>query len=813
MTTGHANRVQPAAGSGDGPQPPSAAGRVRPGSPLTRRWAELALGVRFAVAGGRDGWLRTGMTAVGVGLGVALLLVASAVPTMLQARDSRGEARSTFGRQVEKPGATLLVGEADTVWRDADIRGRIVQPEGLGAPVPPGLSALPAPGEMVVSPALAGLLTAPDAAALRQRLPYRVVGTIDAAGLTGPAEHAYYAGSDRLAGGALGDVQRVDGFGFRTVGEGLDAVLMLLVVIAFVTLLLPVAVFVAAAARFGGDQRDRRLAALRLLGADGGMVRRVAAGEALLSAAAGLAAGAAFFLAGRRLAEHVELWDISVYAADVRPSPALAVLVAVAVPGLSVAVTVLALRGVVIEPLGVVRRAAAGRRRLWWRLLLPAAGLALLYPMAGTVSMRTEPAREYQAAAGALLLLVGVVTLLPWLVEAVVRRLGGGPVAWQLAVRRLQLTSGTSARVVNGVAVAVAGGIALQMLFAGIEGGYREQTSQDTSRAQVAVLLTAEEGSAARSLAATLRQAPVVGAVAGGDRFDISGLRASGAGAAAEAPVYSLLVADCAALRTLAGVDRCADGDVFIARDARNGPDGSALPAPGERVELGVRTGPDDTAPRPAWRIPATARTVEATPDPIGLPNTGVLATPAAVAGVDLPSRRTQRLYLQVEAGRPDAMEQVRTAAAAVSPLAHVAVLAGTTVDRKFAGIRRALLAGVVVTLLLIGSSMLVGALEQLRERGRLLAVLVAFGTRRSTLGWSVLWQTAVPVLLGVALAVAAGCGLGAVLLAMVNSPVRFDVVSIAGMSALAAGMVLLVTALTLPVLWRLMRPEGLRTE
>ena len=56
---------------------------------------------------------------------------------------------------------------------------------------------------------------------------------------------------------------------------------------------------------------------------------------------------------------------------------------------------------------------------------------------------------------------------------------------------------------------------------------------------------------------------------------------------------------------------------------------------------------------------------------------------------------------------------------------------------------------GASIVIGLIGLSLLLTALEQVRERRHLLAVLVAFGTRRSTLGWSVLWQSAVPVALG----------------------------------------------------------------
>ena len=100
---------------------------------------------------------------------------------------------------------------------------------------------------------------------------------------------------------------------------------------------------------------------------------------------------------------------------------------------------------------------------------------------------RSGSARETPAAVAVVLLLTGVATLLPWLVEAVVRRLDGGAVAWQLAVRRLQLDGGASARVVSGIAVAVAGAIALQTLFSGVQAEYTHPTGADLRRAQLVV--------------------------------------------------------------------------------------------------------------------------------------------------------------------------------------------------------------------------------------------------------------------------------------------------------------------------------------
>lgn len=216
------------------------------------------------------------------------------------------------------------------------------------------------------------MLKTSDGALLRERLDGPVSEIIGVPGLVGPGELLFYLGSDTLAKNGPDDyrVERVTGFGYDADREGLDPVLMLMVVLTFVALLMPVAVFIATAVRFGGERRDRRLAALRLVGADSRMVRRIAAGEALAGSLVGLVLGTGFFAVGRSLVASVSLQQRSVFPGDLDPAPWLAVLVALAVPAAAVAVTLFALRGVVIEPLGVVRTARPSRRRIWWRLLL-----------------------------------------------------------------------------------------------------------------------------------------------------------------------------------------------------------------------------------------------------------------------------------------------------------------------------------------------------------------------------------------------------------------------------------------------------------
>lgn len=774
------------------------------------QWAkDLAMGVRFAFAGGREGWVRALLTAVGVGLGVALLLLTTAIPNMQQVRHDRESARADIDysyTETKRSDATLIVADVDTDFGDKDIRGRVLEPEGSRAPLPPGLEKFPAVGEMVVSPALKRLLESDGAKLLRERLPERIVGTIGESGLIGSHELAFFRGGDHLAPYIDGArVARIERFGDTSPSEATtDPVLLLLVIVVFVVLLMPVAVFIAAAVRFGGERRDRRLAALRLVGSDSRMTRRIAAGEALAGAVLGLVFGTGFFLVGRQIAGSVEVFEVSVFPSYLNPSPGLALLVGLAVPAAAVVVTLFAMRGVVIEPLGVVRTAKPSRRRLWWRLLLPLGGLAMLYPMIGQGS-DNGTFNEYLVIGGVLLLLIGVTTLLPWIVEAVVARLGSGGVAWQLAVRRLQLSSGTAARMVNGVAVAVAGAVALQMLFAGVESKYTKQSRYDTQRAQMEVALS--------------RNTPLDPAVA---KFrDTKGVQQVYAyaegylGERRKDPEMGaeMTVGDCASLRQTAELPSCRDGDIFYVSNSEYDEDTRKLvKQPGRTVYLDPSY--DGGPPRQeiAWTVPKGLKEARTQEDFVGRQRGGFLVTPKALPAAAAPALKGQ-VYLKLDRSVPDVYDRVRTTATAADPLSYPMTWSSTRTADRYSTIRTGLFVGAVCVMMLIGASLLVSQLEQLRDRKKLLSSLVAFGTRRRTLSLSVLWQTAIPITLGLLLSSVVGLTLGAVLLRMTNTPVVVHWPSVLSMTGVAAGVVLTVTLLSLPPLLRLMRPDGLRTE
>ncbi len=757
-----------------------------------------------------------------MGLGVAVLLLAASVPSMIQARDARFDARSGGFGEVAGPGPqTLLLHEHVGEFRGRPLTGLTLRPDGDRPALPPGIGEFPAPGEMAVSPALQELLESPAGDLLTPRLPYRVGGVIGDAGLLHPGELVYYAHDPRLT--AVGDSRRIAEFGSDMQREPFDAVLLLLIVIACVVLLLPVGAFVATAVRLGGERRDLRLAALRLVGADIRMTHRIAAGEALAGSLLGLLLGAVFFRIGRDRMAGVEIFGYSAFPQDVSPATAIAALIVLLVPVSAVVVTLQAMRRIAVEPLGVVRGGATARRRLWWRLVLPSAGLLLLVPLFNSVAADQTEIDEWRITAGIVLLLVGVTAVLPWLVEVSVRRLRGGPLSWQLAVRRLQMDSGPAARAVSGVTVAVAGAIAAHTFLLGVGGDYTGDTGVAEGERRISIWASPLDAAGAPETVARIEAVDGVlrsRVVVSDEARAADGTAGDGtAGMEGMDGGFRVVVADCAVLGELMvtpGAVPCADGDVFL-QEPRNAVSGRAAGVlrPGMEAELagGGFPAPDETEtlPRVRWRVPDDARGLPAADEEdLWVPT--VFATPAALDRTMLHDPAYE-VIVWADESVPDVTEHLRNAVAGFGPVLTTWDEGPQEVGSRYDSIRRALYAGSVAVLLLIGGSLVISTVEQLRERRRLLSVLVAFGTRRRTLAASVLWQTALPVALGLALAVAGGFGLSTMLLSLVSRSFAVDWEVVGALTGLGAGIVFGATLLSLPPLWRMMRPSGLRTE
>ena len=766
---------------------------------------DFALGIRLAVGGGRTSWMRVILGTIGIGLAVTVLLLAASFGNIMGDRNARINASLANTTPISGVSPTQTVTDG-MMFQGNSIQGTFLRATGANSPIPPGLSSLPGPNEMVVSPALANLLSSDAGANLRPRFPEKIVGTIGQSGLDGPADLMFYAGTGPLPSGADGTtIQNVYSFGVPAGERFNDPTLLLVGVLGGVALLVPILIFVSVSSRIAGAQRDRRLAALRLVGAGNWQVRRIAAAESLVSAGAGLVLGTLAFLGLRQLAPQVDLVGWSTYTSDVVPSPLLAVLIVLLIPVLAVGTVLFTMRRITIEPLGVVRDGKPVRRRLWWRLALIVAGVGLLL-VAKSLGDVTSTVTIVVIATGGSAMLIGVPAILPWLLERIIGRMRGGAPSWQLAIRRLQLDSGTPARVVSGVAVVLTGAIALQLMLLASSNQYSTSSSGLANDGWLTVYTTPGAFDAA---AADLRKLPVAKEVE-----PMRSVTAMAAGSDRQSE-YSISIASCATIMRDFHATSCVDGEGFLPST----PGDTHVPKPGDTWNL---VGAHDYGSQPktisTYQVPANLT-------PLAVPLVrefgpvvadGVLLTPGAAAKIILPADQLSQVFVRTDPTLADASDQVANSVGNLTWQAYVG-LSGSdlvTADEKtFLTVRGLLLAGSLFTLVLAGVSMLVLALEHVRERRRPLAMLAAAGVPRGVLSRSLFWQTAVPVVIAVAVAIGTGIGLAALIIRMTRLPLLVDWTTIGVFAAAAFALVFLVTAATMPALRNTMRPSSVRTE
>src|SRR5664280_3841970 len=319
--------------------------------------SEARLGVRLAVADGRRSAIAFGLTALAVAIGTAVLLFAVSFMPALANRDARAAWRQPI-IAADPSQARLSMAAFEDSYDGQTLVRVFLAPLTADAPVPPGLSKLPGLGEAYVSPALADLLARTPADELAPRFG-SVVGTIGPEGLRSPQELIAVIGADpaQLRTWASPIV------GFHTVPapHNLPPIALLILVLAVVGALVPVAVFVATATRLAATRREQRLAALRLIGATPAQVARLAVVEALLYTGIGAPAGILVFALSRPLVAQIPLDGGTWWPETIAPplAEALALMVMVQVVGARAALA--GVRRLSLSPLGVQRRVTPPR--------------------------------------------------------------------------------------------------------------------------------------------------------------------------------------------------------------------------------------------------------------------------------------------------------------------------------------------------------------------------------------------------------------------------------------------------------------------
>src|SRR6202050_1938794 len=412
------------------------------------------LGLRLSLRSGRGALIRLLLTALAVGVGAALLFCVLADYHAFQASNNRQcwectQGPPSSGTVNATPGAELWNSSARSC--DGQTIERLdVAALGPHAPLPPGVSRLPGPGQYYASPALAALLRTVPRDELADRYPGRLVGTIGDQALTGPDELVIFIGHKpaQLAGS-----QVVTKIATSPPKQVWTPYFRYAFAVGVLAVLFPLLILVGTATRLAAARREERYAAMRLVGATPRQIGFVASVDAMVSALLGVLLGIGIFALVQPALANASLIGTRYFAFDVTPTATDYIGMLVGVPIVSAIAALLSLRRVRISPLGVARRVTPPPPSIWRGVpLLLGIGLFV-----GGLAITNKQSIGGPAYPGLLVTMIGLVIAGPWLTAQAARlfaRLVKGP-SPLLAARRLADNPKVAFRTVTGLVLAV----------------------------------------------------------------------------------------------------------------------------------------------------------------------------------------------------------------------------------------------------------------------------------------------------------------------------------------------------------------------
>ncbi|HEX4399343.1 MAG TPA: FtsX-like permease family protein [Trebonia sp.] len=753
----------------------------------------IRLGLQLTLHSGREAFVRLLVTAAAVAVGVALLLGVLAEFHAFQANASQPCWSCTQGASV--PSALPARGE---LWNDSvdfyqgqTITRLAVAALGSGAPVPPGIARLPAPGEYYASPALAALLRSVPASELGDRFPGRLAGTIGQPALNGTNDLVIYIGYTPAALKAVPGTSWVTSIATAPPAEVFTSFFRYAFLVGVLAVLFPMLVLISTATRLAADRREERFAALRLVGGTPADIRVIASVEAMVSAFLGAAGGTVIFLLVRPALAGAALIGTPYFESDLTPTAWGYLAMLVGVPLAAAVAALISLRRVQISPLGVSRRATP-KPPTFWRLAPLVLGVALFVFGLSRTSRDSIGASAYP---GLLITMVGLVIAGPWLTVQAARLFGRAARGSSalLASRRLADNPRAAFRSVTGLILAVFLGTMVGTLIPAVNA-----TEASPSAAALSNVLLDQVGLSPQAGARLLSG---LGGINGATVYPLYSLypQAPPAGSQVKAKPGSGpgdgrrrargsagdTVVSCSVMRGLAVLGQCAPGLAAVQADT------SSL----------FSDNPSDNT-KPFVSASNTAYT-------------GDLAEPPLQA-------------VLVRVNDPAALERVRTFLAVNAPPQESGGQGQSpTPPRTFgetlqirlnraATLEKLVYAGVALTLIVAGCSLAVAVGGGLVDRKRPFTLLRVSGTQVGVLSTVVLLEAAVP--LAAATLIAAGIAYGTSMLAFIRLAPAGTAIPQLGhdyytLMAIGLAAAFAVITVTLPLLNRMTAPNTVRFE
>ena len=225
--------------------------------------------------------------------------------------------------------------------------------------------------------------------------------------------------------------------------------------------------FISIATQLGSAQREKRYAALRLIGATRKQVSRIIAVESLSAAAVGIVVGSLAYLAVLPLMSQFEFNGVRFWQSDLTVQSSHYLLAVIVTLLFCLIANWWGMRHVQVSPLGVARSGKVSKRPRAWRLILLVPGLITFIWLSlpsGTDWLRDNAG---DSAAPLLILIVGIMSVMfglllagPWLTSNISRLAARRTKSaiTLLATKRIAMQSSRIFRSVSGVVLALFAG-------------------------------------------------------------------------------------------------------------------------------------------------------------------------------------------------------------------------------------------------------------------------------------------------------------------------------------------------------------------
>ncbi len=415
----------------------------------------VRLGLRLTLHSGRESFVRLILTTAAVAIGVALLLAVLAEFHAFQASSNQACWSCTTGSEIPAalPAKGDLWNNSVDFYNGQSIDRLDIAPLGPSAPVPPGISKLPGPGQYYASPALAALLRSAPADELGDRFPGKMIGTIGESALNSPGDLVIYVGYAPSAERTIDGTEWVTAINTAPAQEVFTPYFRYAFGVGVLAVLFPILILIGTATRLAAARREERFAAIRLVGGTPRDIGVFASVEAIVSAFCGAVLGIIVFVLVKPALANAAVVGTKYFSAWLTPTVWGYVAMLVGVPTAAAIAALVSLRRVQISPLGVSRRTSPPPPSPW-RLATLGAGIVLY--VAG-LALTTRNSIGVAAYPGLLIILVGLVIAGPWFTAASARllaRVARGP-APLLATRRLADNPQVAARSVTVLVLAV----------------------------------------------------------------------------------------------------------------------------------------------------------------------------------------------------------------------------------------------------------------------------------------------------------------------------------------------------------------------